>query len=132
MAIQLPVYEYAFHGDDVRDAIGAGGAFPADIAAAFIQFLPRLAPLLAGWAEPGQPRHAYRLAATSGTVTLAHLGDRWSAVKDTNAPLCTISGPDDAVALFAMGRATPDDPRLALSGPASAAAAGFKRWFPGP
>jgi uncharacterized protein (TIGR03083 family) len=132
MAIQLPVYEYAFHADDVREAIGAGGTFPADIAAAFIQFLPRLAPLLAGGAEPGQPEHAYRLAATSGTITLAHSGDDWAAVNDTNAPLCTISGPDSAIALFAMGRARPDDPRLAVSGPVPTAAAGFKRWFPGP
>lgn len=132
IAVQVTVYEYAFHADDVHTAVAGTDALPIDIAGPFIGFLAGLAPRLSARAAPGDPTHAYRLEAAAGSLTLAHGDGGWAAVEDTVTPLCTITGPDDAIALFAWGRVTADDPRLVLSGPAAAEAAAFKRWFPGP
>lgn len=132
VAVQVPVYEYAFHRGDVRDATGMDAPVPADIASAFMGFLPGLATMLAGGAKPGQPAHAYRLVAPSGTVTLEHGDGGWEVVADATAPLCNLAGADDAIALFAMGRISAGDPRLTVTGPAAMAGTEFKRWFPGP
>lgn len=132
VALQVTVYEYAFHAEDVRSALGAAGAIPADVAAAFFGFLPGLAPMMAARAEPGAPTVGYRLAPTGGTaVDLAPGAKGWEIRDGQTGPSCTIAGPDDAVALFVMGRIGPEDPRLAITGE-TAAAGEFKRWFPGP
>lgn len=125
IALQISVYEYAFHVDDARTALGQASALPDDVAAAFVAFLPRLAGMLARRAAPGEPTHAYRFAAPVGTVTVAPAGD-------TGLPVCTITGPDDAIALFCMGRIGIDDARLAVDEAERTVAGAFKRWFPGP
>jgi len=132
VAIQISVYEYAFHTDDVAHALGVPGPFPADIAAAYVNFLPGLATMFAAAGSPGDAGHAYRLAAPTGTVTFDQQDGAWAVVDDPVSPLCTISGSDEAVALFAMGRIGAGDARLTVSGPAVAEAGQFKRWFPGP
>ena len=133
VATQIPVYEYAFHGDDVRAAVGAIKEFPADIAAGFIGFLPGLVGMFAAAAAAGTPTHVYRLVAPSGTLTLAFGADGWASVDDAPADsLCVVSGSDEAIALFAMGRASIDDDRLSVTGAGASAAGEFKRWFPGP
>jgi uncharacterized protein (TIGR03083 family) len=130
-ALQLAVYEFAFHGDDLRAATGHPEPFPPDVAAAFCGFLPVLAVRLAARAERGTPTHAYRLVAPAGTTTLAFADGSWAPTDvETSPSLCTISGDDDAIALFAMGRIGIDDGRLRADDPD--AAAEFKRWFPGP
>jgi uncharacterized protein (TIGR03083 family) len=132
VAIQIPVYEYAFHADDLRHAIGDPGPFPADIAGEYMGFFPGLSSMLAAGAAPGRPDHAYRLVAPAGSVLLAPGAEGWSVVESSDGELCEIAGPDDVIALFLMGRIGPDDPRLTVSGSAAAAARDFKRWFPGP
>jgi uncharacterized protein (TIGR03083 family) len=125
IAIQIPVYEFAFHVDDARTALGQASALPADVAAAFVGFFPGLAGRLASRADPGESTHAYRFVAPAGTVTVAP-GD------DTALPVCTITGPNDAIALFCMGRIGIDDARLAVDEAERTVAGAFKRWFPGP
>ncbi len=132
VGVQVAVYEYAIHADDLREAVGAEGTLAAEVAATFLGFLPGLAPMLALAAAPGRPAVAYRLQAPSGTVTLEPGEGTWEIVGEARSPLCQVAGPDDAVVLFAMGRVGADDRRLTVSGPAAAAAAEFKRWFPGP
>ena len=125
IALQIAVYEYAFHVDDARTALGQASALPADVAAAVVAFLPRLAGMLARRAAPGKPTHAYRFVAQVGTVTVAPGGD-------TGLPVCTITGPDDAIALLCMGRIGIGDARLAVDEAERTVAGAFKRWFPGP
>lgn len=125
VATQIAVYEYAFHLDDARTALGQASALPVDVAATFIAFFPRLAGMLARRADPGQMTHAYRFVAPSGTVTVAPAGD-------TALPVCTITGPDDAIALFCMGRIGIGDARLAVDETERTVASALKRWFPGP
>jgi uncharacterized protein (TIGR03083 family) len=132
VAMQVAVYEYAFHADDLRAATARTESFPADIASAFVGFFPGLAGMLAARAEPGSPTHAYRLVAPAGTIDLAFVDNAWAPDRvELSAPLCEISGDDDVIALFTMGRISADDERLQVHGPRSAAAE-FKRWFPGP
>ena len=126
VAIQIPVHEYAVHGHDLRSAVNDPSPFPDDVAGALLEFFPGLAAMLAARAQPGTRTHAYRLTGASTSFTLAPDGAH-------DPPTCEIAGPDAAVALFAMGRVTTDDPRLTIDGPdAVAAAAEFKRWYPGP
>jgi uncharacterized protein (TIGR03083 family) len=125
VALQITVYEYAFHLDDARTALGQASALPTDVAAAFVGFLPALAGMLARRADPGEPTHGYRFVAPAATVTVAP-GD------DTALPVCSITGPDDAIALFCMGRTGIDDARLAVDEAERTVAGAFKRWFPGP
>lgn len=132
VAIQIPVYEFAFHSDDVRHALGAKASLPPDIASAFIGFLPGLIGMLAGGAAPGRPPCAYQLQSPSGTLIVEHSGGGWVVVAESAQPLCILAGTDEAIALMTMGRITPTDASLAITGPAAATAADFKRWFPGP
>ena len=125
IAMQIAVYEYAFHLDDARSALGQATALPPDVAAALVAFFPRLAAMLARRAAPGEMTHAYRFVAPSGTVTVAPVGD-------ITLPVCTITGPDDAIALFCMGRIGIDDTRLAVDETERTVASALKRWFPGP
>ena len=126
VAIQIPVHEYAVHGHDLRSAVNDPSPFPDDVAGALLEFFPGLAAMLAARAQPGTRTHAYRLTGASTSFTLAPDGAH-------DPPTCEIAGPDAAVALFAMGRVTTDDPRLTIDGPdAVVAAAEFKRWYPGP
>lgn len=125
IAMQITVYEYAFHLDDARTALGQATALPADVAAALVAFFPRLGGMLARRAAPGEMTHAYRFVAPSGTVTVAPAGD-------ITLPICTITGSDDAIALFCMGRVGIDDTRLAVDEAERRVAGAFKRWFPGP
>jgi uncharacterized protein (TIGR03083 family) len=131
VALQVTVYEYAFHADDVRTAVSAPGAMPAEIAAAFFGFLPGLAPMMAGAAAPGEPTTGYRLVTPSATVNLAPGAHGWEIADRPPQRCCTVAGTDDAVALFVMGRLGADSPRLAITGDTDAAGS-FKRWFPGP
>ena len=132
VALQVSVFEFAFHANDLRDAIGDAGPFPTDVASVYVRLLPGLAPTLAGQAEPGRAEHAYRLVAPSGSVTLVAGDDGWAVVEDTDELLCVVEGSDDVIALFTFGRISADDPRLSMSGSAASKAVEFKRWFPGP
>jgi len=133
IAIHLPVFEYAFHRDDLASAVGARRGLADDVAATMIEFFPGLAPALAGRAASGSAAHAYRLTAPAGAMTLAPSGSTWAVIDgEPELPLCSISGSNEAVALFAMGRIGADDPRLDITGPAASAANEFKRWIPGP
>ena len=125
IAVQITVYEYAFHVDDARTALGQASALPADVATAFVAFFPRLAGMLARRADPGKSTHAYRFVAPAGTVNVAPGGD-------IGLPACTITGPDDAIALFCMGRIGIGDARLAVDEAERTVAGAFKRWYPGP
>jgi uncharacterized protein (TIGR03083 family) len=133
VALQIPVYEYAFHRDDLADAIGAAGGLAADVAPELVTFFGGLAPMLAGRAAPGECPHGYRLVAPTATLTIVPTEGGWTLTdSEPDVPLCMIAGTDDAIALFAMGRVPASDPRLKVTGPAANAAADFKRWIPGP
>ncbi len=125
VALQIAVYEYAFHVDDARTALGQASALPGDVAVAFVAFLPRFAGMLARRAGPGAMTHSYRFVTPSGTVTVTPAGD-------TTLPVCTVTGPDDAIALLCMGRIGIGDARLAVDEAERTVAGEFERWFPGP
>jgi hypothetical protein len=139
VAIQIPVFEYAFHGNDLAAALGDDEPLTSPVAGALIEFMPGLLPMLAAgvWqtAADDLPSSglAYRLVGASSGFDIANRGDGWEvgAVSD-ELPTCVISGDDSTLALFLMGRTTSSDPGLRISGTAPDAAATFKRWFPGP
>ncbi len=135
VAVQIPLYEYAFHRNDVAWALSERKSLPADVAAHFIGFVPGLAPMLAargsGAEEP--PVLAYRIVAPAGTIELVNNGKGFEVAElSGDVPTCVIEGDDSSVALFVMGRLSADDSALRSSGDVPGAANDFKRWFPGP
>ena len=139
VAIQIPVFEYAFHGNDLAAALGEAEPLASSVAGALIEFMPGLLPMLAAgvWQTAADdlpaPGLAYRLFGASSGFDVFNRGDGWEvgAFPD-ELPTCVISGDDSPVALFLMGRTASSDPELKISGTAPEAAATFKRWFPGP
>jgi hypothetical protein len=139
VAIQIPVFEYSFHGNDLAAALGEDEPLASGVAGALIEFMPGLLPMLAAgvWqtAADDLPSAglAYRLVGASSGFDVANRGGGWEIGAAVDGlPTCVISGDDSPVALFLMGRTTSSDPGLKISGTAPDEAATFKRWFPGP
>jgi uncharacterized protein (TIGR03083 family) len=136
VAIQIPLYEYAFHRNDVAWALGERKSLPADVAANFIGFVPGLAPMLAARGSGGAeepPVLAYRIVAPAGTIELVNNGKGFEVAElSGDVATCVIEGDDSSVSLFVMGRLPADDSALRNSGDVPGAANDFKRWFPGP
>ena len=136
IAIQIPVYEYAFHHNDVAWALHGPTPLPAEVAAHFIGFVPGLAPMLAGgvWEKTDEPPViGYRLVAPAGMVELVNRGKGFEVADlSPDVPACVIEGDNSSIALFVMGRLPADSPALRVTGDVPAAAGDFKRWFPGP
>lgn len=135
VAIQIIPIEYGFHRNDLEWALGNPEPLGADAAQALVQILPGLLPILAGGSAvspagvlPTEPL-AFQLAAPSGTVAIALEDGAWS-VGALGERRCEIAGDDGAIALFALGRISAEDPMLAVSD--VAAARRFKTYFPGP
>ena len=139
VALQIPVFEYAFHGNDLAAALGDTEPLASAVAAAFIEFAPGLLPMLAAsvWTTASQDLPpgglAYRIVGASGAIDVVNRGDGWEiGAADDDVPTCVILGDDSTIALFVMGRTRSSDPALKVSGPAPDSASSFKRWFPGP
>ncbi|PVZ09125.1 hypothetical protein [Actinomycetospora cinnamomea] len=111
--------------DNARTALGQASALPADVAATFVGFFHGLAGMLARRADPGESTHAYRLLAPAGTVSVVPGGD-------VALPVCTITGPNDAIALFCMGRTGSTTNGLRSTRPSAPSPARLSAGLPAP
>lgn len=129
VAVVVAVIEYGFHHNDLTWALGDEVPVPDDVASTLIETLPAFLPMIE--TKPADAPLAYTLAAPAGSVSVLTADGSWTVGDPGDAPTCTISGDDSAVALFAMGRIPATHPSLTVDGDA-AVAARFKHHFPGP
>jgi hypothetical protein len=74
---------------------------------------------------------SYQLRGNNHTIDLSFTGTEWIPAPAASGATTTISGDDEALALFFMGRRSLDHESLKVQGnPVTAEA--FKRYFPGP
>lgn len=121
LAVPVLILEYGIHLYDLRAALGDDDQLDADVADVVMQLLPLWMPLV------GTPTDAGTSVAL-GDITVRYDGSGWQPATEAE---CTIAGPPDALALFALGRIDGDDARLSVTGDDTIAKR-FKELFPGP
>lgn len=122
--------EYGIHRYDVEQTITGAGTLPDDIAEAIADRLSLV--LMALGSADTPPAMTIRLQAEGRpAATLTWQSGRWANAAEDATPNCVVSGPGDAVVLFATGRVPTTDSRLVIDDPARALGH-FKSMFPGP
>ncbi|HXY28548.1 MAG TPA: maleylpyruvate isomerase family mycothiol-dependent enzyme [Acidimicrobiales bacterium] len=138
VAVQIVALEYGFHRNDLEWALGGAGPLEPDIAGTLLEVSPGLLPMFADGSQVAAAGDApgtevgYNLRAGDFACTILHRDGAWQVVDDPGAATCDVlADSPSALALFIMGRIGADHPTLKITGD-QAAAADFKRYFPGP
>lgn len=132
IAIQIFAFESGVHGNDLAWALGEERALPSDVIEATALFLMAAFPLFAAAATVRPPSDlGYVVRGSAAEFRLAYSGAGWELGGTLPTRVCTITGDDSAVLLFALGRIPAGHPSLNVAGE-RAAASQFKTYFPGP
>jgi hypothetical protein len=123
--------EVGVHGNDLAAALGDDAGLPADVVRATTAYLSFAVPLhpMAATGTPARPV-AWRLTGPTVDLRIWWDGGRWAATDEPgDLPAdCTITGDDDALVLFVLGRV----PSTALTATDAGLAADLGRYVPGP
>lgn len=131
-ALTLYAVEAGLHAGDLAQALGHQEDLTADEVAACVALLRPLLGLAAGTGATPPAGASVALVGDTFAERWAARGTLWTPQPGDGAdPATTVSGSDEAVALFAYGRIDHNDPRLSIDGDESVAAR-FKEFFPGP
>jgi uncharacterized protein (TIGR03083 family) len=129
--LQVIAMEVGVHGNDLAAALGDGARLPADVVSATAAYLSFAVPLhaMAATEVPGRPL-AWRLTGPTVDLRIWWDGERWAATAEPgDQPAdCTVTGDDDALVLFVLGRV----PAAALTATDPGLAADLGRYVPGP
>ena len=126
IAAQVIAIEYGVHRYDLHRAVDDITPLRADVAQLILDQAPVYL-LMIG--QPAPDGAGYRLRSDTLDMAIVRTDDQWQLAHTRDA-VCTITGSDEDLALFIMGRLPHDDARLDRSGPA--AHGRFKTLFPGP
>jgi uncharacterized protein (TIGR03083 family) len=128
VALDIVLLEYGVHHWDVAQAVDPGATLTPAACAAVLGLTPAVLTFFAG-PPPGDPL-GYRLESPTLQLDLALVDGTWAmSPAPPGIPRTLVRGDDSTIALFALGRVDPTDPRLEVAGPDAAT---FKLWFPGP
>jgi uncharacterized protein (TIGR03083 family) len=126
IAAQVIAIEYGVHRYDLHRSLNDRGSLHPEV----VRYIIGQAPIyLLMIGRPAGDGAGYRLRSDSLDLAVVPAGDKWQ-LADAHDDVCTVTGSDEVLALFVMGRVPHDDPRLTQSGPTVHGR--FKALFPGP
>jgi uncharacterized protein (TIGR03083 family) len=128
--LNLVASEVGIHLYDLLAAVdhGSAGLGEAAIDASDAIFGTAMVSIANGNDTKPEDPIAYHLDGRRVNRWIGFTGSEWTTVPDATIPVTTIHADDTALVLFAVGRIPDTDPRLSITGDASA----FKTYIPGP